>query len=94
MSLQNILDSLRPHQGQRIHDLVTQAGVNTTLWSVSKRTGEAIDPYTNTYRNSQWTFGGGDEPLVACIWWNELLIRDEKIIREGSAKGDATEWAN
>lgn len=92
--LQAVLDSLRPLQGQRIYDLVEQAGVDVRPWSVSKKTGETIDPFTNTYRNSQWTFGGKDEPLVACIWWNEIFIQDDKIVREGSSKGDANEWGN
>jgi len=94
MSLQSVLDSLRPLHGQRIYDLVDLAGVDVRPWSVSKKTGESIDPHTNTYRNSQWTFGGKGEPLVACIWWKELVIVDGKIVREGNSKGDANEWSN
>jgi len=49
---------------------------------------------SRTYRNSQWTFGGKSDPLVACIWWNELVIHEGRIVREGNSKGDANEWGN
>lgn len=94
MFSQIILDSLRPLHGQRIYDLVDQAGVDVRPWSISKKSGDEIDPFTNTYRNSQWTFGGKSDPLVACIWWNELVIHEGRIVREGNSKGDANEWGN
>lgn len=93
--MQALLDSLRPTEGQRILDLVEQAGVDVRPWSESKLTGRAIDnPYTNTYRNSQWTFGGGTNPLVACIWWTELDIKDGQIVLEGNSKGNAIDMGN
>ena len=90
---QELLDSLRPNSGQLIYDLVQQAGVNVAHWG-KDRFDRAIDPHTNTYKNSQWTFGGGADPWVACIWWNELELIDGLIVREGNSKGDSRDWMN
>lgn len=90
--MQATLDALRPTGHQRIYDLVREAGVPVGFWEVSKETGRPIDPYTNTYWNSQWTFGGGSDPLVACIWWTELEVDGKTIVRRGNSKANAADW--
>jgi len=88
---QELLDSLRPRQHHNIVDLVEEAGVDVRPWSVD-RFGLPVDPATNTYRNSQWTFGGDTDPCVACIWWEELCLDNGLIVRESNSRADALNW--
>lgn len=94
MSIKDIYQSIRPTKGQRIYDLVKEAGVDIRYWEVSKKTGLPIDPYVNTYQNSQWKFGGGPQPLVACIWWTEMIPQVDRIVCKGNAKGDSDRMGN
>lgn len=90
---QELLDSLRPREARLIYELVRDAGVDVGHWSIDVQ-GAAIDPHVNTYKNSQWTFGGGKEPMVACIWWSELGLLDGEIVRDGNSKEDSNGWMN
>ncbi len=87
-------EALKPTRHEKIYDLVKAAGVDVALWEKSVVDNRTLNPYSNSYRNSQWTFGGGDEPLVACIWWREIAINDIGLVREGSSKGDVERMGN
>lgn len=92
MPLQTILNSLRPKKSQTVYDSMALAGLDVTPWTFSKPTGEKIDPYQNTYRNSQWTFKDSAGRLAASFWWPELLIKSDRIVREGNSNANATDW--
>lgn len=87
------LDRLQPIRGQRIFDLVEQAGVDMAFWIVSARTQKDIDPSNNIYQSTQWGFGGGKDPIVACLWWKELECLGDNIVRRGSSKADTMAWS-
>jgi HNH endonuclease len=88
-----ILHGLRPTKSPRIVDLLTDAGVDVSPWSTNKQ-HEAIDPYTNTYRNSKWSFGGGHNPIVVCFWWKDIKVEEDRIYLDGNSRGNANEWSN
>lgn len=94
MTLQETYEALKPTRHEKIYDLVKAAGVDVSGWERSVKDNRPIDPYLNSYRNSQWTFGGGSEPLVACIWWREITPHELGLVREGSSKGDVERMAN
>lgn len=77
-----------------MYDLVKAAGVDVAPWELSVKGNRTLDPYANTYRNSKWTFGGGDEPLVACIWWRDIEINAIGLIHQGSSKRYVESMAN
>lgn len=86
ISPQEILNSLKPTDERPIRELVELAGVDVAAWAVD-RDGRAIEnPNTNTYRNSQWTFGGAGQPLVVCVWWNQLGTDGQEVVHQGSSK--------
>lgn len=87
-----LITSLRPLRGQRIFDLVQQAGVDMNFWLVSAKTQKAIDPSDNIYQSTQWSFGGGKDPIVVCIWWKDLRCEGDRIVRTGSSKADIQTW--
>lgn len=90
MGMNEKLEALRPTVSTRVRDLVERAGVDVSDWAINIQ-GEVIaNPNTNTYRNSQWTFGGLEQPIVVCIWWGHLEIELDLIIHTGSAKGFIT----
>lgn len=68
-SMTTIREQLRPHKLNRVRDLVAEAGIDVSSWFVD-RNGEPID--NNVYRNFQWSFGGGGQPVALCIWHDEI----------------------
>ncbi|MDT6998900.1 hypothetical protein [Burkholderia cenocepacia] len=83
--LEQTYKALKPTRLEKIYDLVKAAGVDVAIWEKSVVDNRALNPYSNSYRNSQWAFGGGNEPLVACIWWREIAIKDIGLVLEGGA---------
>lgn len=79
------LQRLRPKVRGRVYDLVQRAGVDVSPWAIDQD-GNVIDPATNMYRSSQWSFGGGSEPLVLCIWWRGLSDDGAQIVHVGNLK--------
>lgn len=92
--LEQTYKALKPTRHEKIYDLVKAAGVDVAMWEKSVVDNRTLNPYSNSYRNSQWTFGGGDEPLVACIWWREIAIKEIGLVLEGSSKGDVERMGN
>jgi hypothetical protein len=86
MTIEEQYESIKPTRWQRIYDLVKAADVEVGFWEESKITGKDIDPYRNTFQNSRWTFGGGAQPLVACIWWTEMIAVEDSIVRKNSSR--------
>lgn len=83
---------LKPTRAQRIFDLVEQAGVDMKFWLVSARTQKEIDASDNIYQNTQWSYGGGKDPIVACIWWEDLICRGQDVVHRASSKADIQTW--
>lgn len=94
MNIEDEYQSIRPTKFQRIYDVAVEAGLNGDAWKVSRKTSKEIDPSDNIYQNSLWTFGGGNEPYLACIWWNEIQAVDDRLVRIGNSRADAETWGN
>ena len=94
MSIEEEYQFIRPTKFQRIYDIAIQAGLSGDVWKVSRKTGKGIAPSDNIYQNSLWTFGGGTEPFLACIWWHEIKIADDRLVCIGNSRADAETWGN
>jgi hypothetical protein len=94
MTLDEQYQSIRPQKYQRIYDIALQAGLNGTPWEIRKKDNKPIPPADNVYQNSLWTFGGKGEPYLACIWWNEITLRDGNLVRAGNSRLDAQKWGD
>ena len=94
MSIEDDYLSIRPTEYQRIYDIAIQAGLKGDAWRVSRKTGKPIDPSDNIYQNSLWTFGGGDEPYLACIWWHDIDRTSDGLVYAGNSRENAEIWAN
>lgn len=95
MTLPNeVLLALRPTHSPPVRQLVEQAGVDVSGWAVDKNGEEILNPNTNTYKNSQWTFGGSGAPIVVCVWWKDLAVKGDHLVHEGSSKGYSRDLGN
>lgn len=94
MTAEEEYHSIRPITRERIYDIAIQAGLNGDAWKVSRRTGKPIDPSDNIYQNSLWTFGGGDEPYLACIWWDDIDVGADRLLYRGNSRENAETWGN
>lgn len=91
--LQRTLDELRPNEDLPVYKLVEQAGVETDSWLFDQN-GDPIRLGENTYKNSRWAFGGGDNPIVLCVWWRELSKQNGHIVYAGNQKDYRTKLGN
>jgi len=64
----NTLQSIRPMRHARIMDLVAQSGVSVDLWGLRQDGTVRDNPSDNPNYCYEWTFGGGSEPTVLCVW--------------------------
>lgn len=70
-SLDAAYEALRPKSYEAVYKLLGQVPeFNLEPWKTD-REGKPIKPSDNVYRNSKWGFGGGEQPIVLCIWWRE-----------------------
>jgi hypothetical protein len=94
MNLYEIRESLKPIQHYPVRELLQAAGVDVSSWERSIDGKEIENPNSNTYKNSRWSFGEGNGPLVACIWFSSILARDNEIVYEDSLKQYMEELGN
>jgi hypothetical protein len=92
-SLPKILASLRPTAYGAVYELVQAAGLNISEWYLDQD-GNDIKPSENMFRNSQWSFGGGDQPIILCVWWRDLEVRDDQIEYHNNSKEFHTKLGN
>lgn len=75
-----LLHHLKPRTKCRVLDVVKKAGVNVDAWGV-RRDGSIIDnPKANQSKNHEWGFGGDGDPVVICIWHDELELENNQIV--------------
>jgi 5-methylcytosine-specific restriction protein A len=76
----DLIESLRPTKANRIMDLVEQAGIDVTKWSMNEN-GDAVKstPAANPKYCYEWTFGGDHEPNLFCIWHKSLATSNGQI---------------
>lgn len=72
MSTEDLRQALRPHRYIPVRELVEAAGVDVRDWAFDRH-GKPIDnPNENVYRSFMWSFGGGGQPTVLCLWYEEI----------------------
>lgn len=64
--------ALQPTSDEKIMDLVAEAGVDASPWSVRQDGQPVRNPRSNPDYCYEWAFGGEDEPTVLCIWHKDL----------------------
>lgn len=92
--LERRLADLRPSTRNVVYDLVQKAGCDMSGWE-RDRSGR---PVTNIKSNPaycyEWSFGYKDDPIVLCIWHDELQIKNEVIRLEGNLRRYGSDLAD
>jgi len=70
----NVIDSLKPHENQRVMDLVAAAGVNVGPWAETK--GHAASNPAYCY---EWAFIEHARLVVLNVWHGEIQERDGQL---------------
>lgn len=79
MSIAATVEVLRPHAEAAVMDLVEQAGIDITPWSIKKDGSSVKNQRANPHYCYEWAFGGDEEPTVLCIWHKSLQIVEGQI---------------
>jgi 5-methylcytosine-specific restriction protein A len=78
------LGSLFPVKKYAVIDLVRRAGVETSNWYINMDGSRCANPRSNPAYCFNWTFGGGANPIVACLWHDQLKIENDEIVFRGN----------
>lgn len=84
------LEALRPRHSHAVIDLVRRAGVSVDRWFVRADGTPAVSPRSNPAYCYNWSFGGGQEPAVACLWHASMKVRDGSIQFQSNLRALAT----
>ena len=78
------LEGLRPRARHAVIDLVRKARISVEHWYKKADGTPAVNPRSNPAYCYDWSFGGGQEPAVACLWHNSMRVEDGKILFAGN----------
>ncbi len=84
--LTQLLESLRPSKKGAVMDLVAEAEVDVSKWSVKQDGKPVTNPRANPHYCYEWAFGGGQEPTVLCVWHSDLTLSDSDIVFEDNLR--------
>lgn len=84
------LEALRPRHSHAVIDLVRRAGVSVDRWFVRADGTPAVSPRSNPAYCYNWSFGGGQEPAVACLWHASMKVLDGSIQFQSNLRALAT----
>lgn len=73
------LEQLRPTKQHAVIDLVRQAGISVEPWYVKLDGTPAAKPRSNPAYCYNWSFGGVQFPVLACLWHASMKIVDGNI---------------
>jgi 5-methylcytosine-specific restriction protein A len=74
----NVTDTLKPHESQRVMDLVSAAGVDVSPWGVSSK-GKVRVPASNPAYCYEWAFVDPGKLVVLNVWHRQLEERNGKV---------------
>jgi 5-methylcytosine-specific restriction enzyme A len=77
---------LLPNRRNAVYDLVSKAGVSVSPWSWTTGGNPVASPRSNPAYCYNWSFGGGAEPSVACLWHESFSIEAGKIVCRGNLR--------
>lgn len=86
---QQLLADLRPTADLKVMDLVQEAGVDVSPWLVKEDGGPVKNPKANPNYCYEWAFGVGSEPIVLCVWHEQLTPHDGSVAFVGNLKARA-----
>ncbi len=73
------LEALRPRHSHAVIDLVRRVGVSVDRWFVRADGTPAVSPRSNPAYCYNWSFGGGRETSVACLWYASMRALDGSV---------------
>jgi 5-methylcytosine-specific restriction enzyme A len=73
-----VTDSLRPHENQRVMDLVAAAGVDVGHWAESSK-GPVQTPASNPAYCYEWAFIEPGHVVVLNVWHGEIRERNGQV---------------
>ena len=79
MNTENDLKELEPRDRRTVMSLVQDAGVDVTPWSWRKDGSPCPVPAANPRYCYGWCFGGGGEPTVLSVWFEDMRVADGRI---------------
>lgn len=85
------LEALRPTRGHCVIDLVRKADISVKHWHVKGDGNPAKAPRSNPAFCYNWSFGGGDEPALACLWHESLRTAGDSLESHGNMQEAALE---
>lgn len=85
------LAGLRPTVKKAVIDLVKAAGIDVSCWYVKKDGTRSEKPRSNPAYCFNWSFGGENEPLLACLWHGSMKIDNDRIIFDDNLRDAAAE---
>ena len=84
-----VLKSLKPSNRGRVMDLVAAAGIDVSKWAIKADGTPVRTPAANPNYCYEWSFGGGGEPSLVCIWHESLRVERSQIVYEGNVRATA-----
>jgi 5-methylcytosine-specific restriction protein A len=89
MTLDELLESLRPRSEGMIMDLVAAAGIDVSSWAMKQDGTVVKNPRANPNYCYEWAFGGNGQPTALCVWHSSLEVSDDSISYEDSLRQHA-----
>lgn len=80
------LAALRPVHAEAVIDLLEQAGIDVARWQIDRNGNPVANYRSNPAYCYEWAFGGKGEPIVLCIWHEELESKDGRVLFEGNLR--------
>ena len=82
----HVIELLMPKTEAMVMDLVEVAGVDILPWSINNNGSLVKTPRANPKYVYEWSFGGGDDPTVFCVWHGSLAVKNEWILYEDNLR--------
>jgi hypothetical protein len=89
MDVAEALKSLRPSSKRQVMDLVAAAGIDVSKWAIKADGTPVRYPRANPKYCYEWSFGGGGEPVLVCIWHESMRVDGSQIVYEGDMRETA-----
>lgn len=84
--INSVLVSLRPTTDTMVMDLVRDAGIDVRPWVVKKGGAAVVTPQANPAYCYEWSFGGGAEPTLLCVWHRDIKVAAGSICYEDNLR--------
>lgn len=83
---ENLAENLRPRVHHAVRELVESAGIDVSGWAFDRNGRPIENPNENVYRSFKWSFGGSGQPIVLCVWHEEIDWISSPPVHTGNTK--------